>query len=126
MAATVSGQPAALGPLKQRILLAVLLCRSGVEVASDELIDALWGDVQPASAANNLRSYVYGLRRALGEDLITGSGRPGYRLHTDRLSSDLDEFHALCAQGEAALEHGDPATARDALVAAVALRRDRA
>jgi DNA-binding SARP family transcriptional activator len=59
-----------------------------VEVPSGELIDALWGPAAPPSAANNLRTYVHGLRRVLGSDVITGNGRPGYRLRTDLLWTD--------------------------------------
>jgi DNA-binding SARP family transcriptional activator len=40
--ATVDGSAVALGPLKQRMLLAILLCRPRVEVPSDVLVDALW------------------------------------------------------------------------------------
>jgi DNA-binding SARP family transcriptional activator/tetratricopeptide (TPR) repeat protein len=123
IAATVDGAPVVLGPLKQRMLLGLLLCRPGAEVASDELIDALWSSPPPASAANNLRTYVHRLRRVLGEGLITGNGRPGYRLHADRLSVDTAEFLAWCGEAEAALERDDPVGARTALAAAVALRR---
>jgi DNA-binding SARP family transcriptional activator len=54
-----------------------------------------------------LRSYVHGLRRALGDALIAGNGRPGYRLRTDLLSTDVGRFDALCADGEAALDRND-------------------
>jgi DNA-binding SARP family transcriptional activator len=121
---TVDGVPVALGPPKQRLVLAVLLGRPDVEVPSDELIDALWGGEPPMSAANNLRSYVYGLRRVLG-DVITGHGRPGYRLQTDQVSTDIDRFRGLCTAAEAALTRQDLRTGRDVLAEALALRRGR-
>ncbi|AGL17171.1 BTAD domain-containing putative transcriptional regulator [Actinoplanes sp. N902-109] len=111
------------GPPKQRALLALLLCRADLEVPSDELIDALWGARPPSSARNNLRTYVHGLRRILGDEVISGSGRPGYRLHTGRIWVDTERFLALCATAEQALSRADPQAARQALADAVALRR---
>lgn len=120
---TVDGIAVAVGPPKQRMLLSLLLCRPGVEVPSDELIDALWSSGAPSSARNNLRTYVHGLRRILGEQLISGNGRPGYRLHTDRLWIDTHRFSALCTTAEQALVQAEPEQARAALAEAVALRR---
>jgi DNA-binding SARP family transcriptional activator len=119
----VGGAPIALGPRKQRALLGLLLCRPGVEVPSDELIDALWGSSAPPSAPSNLRTYVHGLRRILGTELLDGSGRPGYRLRTDLLWTDTQQFLAHCKDAELALERDDPDAGRVALQAAVELRR---
>lgn len=124
--ATVDGSAVDLGPLKQRTLLAILLCRPGVEVPSDALVHTLWGGRPPVSAASNLRSYVHALRRALGKDVILGSGRPGYRLHIDRVETDVARFDELCAAAAAAADRHDTAVVRDLLNEAVALRRDRA
>jgi len=55
---------------KQRALLAVLLLRADQVVSTDELIDALWGERPPASAANALQAHVSALRRTL---------EPGFR-----------------------------------------------
>jgi DNA-binding SARP family transcriptional activator/tetratricopeptide (TPR) repeat protein len=115
----IDGVPVAVGPAKQRALLGLLLCRPEVEVPSGELIDALWGPSAPPSAANNLRTYVHGLRRVLGSHVIAGNGRPGYRLRTDLLWTDTQQFLAYCADAEGA----DPVAARASLEAAVALRR---
>ncbi|WP_305784475.1 AfsR/SARP family transcriptional regulator [Symbioplanes lichenis] len=123
MVVAVDGSTVAIGPRKQRTLLALLLCRPGVEVPSDELIEALWTDRAPSSARNNLRTYVHGLRRVLGEALISGNGRPGYRLHADRAWIDTDRFSALCTAAEQALARDEPGFARQALAEAVALRR---
>jgi len=120
--ATVDGNAVPLGPPKQRMLLAILLCRPDVEVPSATLVDALWEGQPPVSAASNLRSYVHALRRALGKDVISGNGRPGYRLHIDRIETDLARFDALCA----AAEGRQDAAVSDLLREAVALRRDRA
>lgn len=123
--ATADGIEVALGPLKQRMLLALLLCRPGVETAPGTLADALWEGNPPPSAASNLRSYVHALRRALGNDVISGNGRPGYRLHLDLIDTDIARFDALCAAANAAAERHDANAVRNLLRDAVALRRDR-
>jgi DNA-binding SARP family transcriptional activator len=123
---TVAGEVMPLGPLKQRALLAILFCRKGVAVPSEVLIDALWTGDPPASAASNVRQYVHALRQTLGRDAIPGSGRPGYRLDLDLVSTDVAEFDRLCATAEAAAGRHDFVAARDRLAEAVALRRDRA
>ncbi|MBB4694511.1 AfsR/SARP family transcriptional regulator [Paractinoplanes abujensis] len=123
IAVTVDGVAVAAGPPKQRALLALLLCRPGAEVPSGELIEALWSSQAPSSARNNLRTYVHGLRRILGEDRVSGNGRPGYRLHRDDLWTDVGHFEALCAAADRALADAEPDTARAALAEAVALRR---
>ena len=39
-------------------------------MSADELIDAVWGDHPPASAAKNLQSCIVRLRKELGADAI--------------------------------------------------------
>ncbi|GIJ54860.1 AfsR/SARP family transcriptional regulator [Virgisporangium aurantiacum] len=119
--ATVEGTPLPVGPRKQRLLLAVLVGRGGETVPVGELTEALWGGSPPPSAAENLRSYVHGLRRVLGSALLGGNGRIGYRLTTDDLTVDATEFLALAAEGERALAAGDPVTAGSRLREALGL-----
>jgi DNA-binding SARP family transcriptional activator/tetratricopeptide (TPR) repeat protein len=123
--ASDDGAAVPLGRPKQRVLLAVLLCRRNEIVSTAELIDAVWGGCAPASAAGNVRSYVHGLRKALGADLITGHGRPGYRLVVAATQVDADQFIDLAARGATALAGGDVATARVLLHDALRLWRDR-
>jgi DNA-binding SARP family transcriptional activator len=66
--AIVDGRPLPLRRRKQRALLAMLALRANHTVAADELIDGLWGDRPPASAAKNVQSYVSQLRKALASD----------------------------------------------------------
>ncbi|MBU2667100.1 hypothetical protein KOI35_26690 [Actinoplanes bogorensis] len=123
LGAQAGDRPVVLGPLKQRTVLGVLLCRRGMRVLSDELIDSLWAVTPPASAAGNLRTYVHGLRRALGRDVIAGDGRTGYRIDPQSVRVDAWEFDVLCADAEISRRSGDLAGARDALGRATALRR---
>lgn len=59
------GANVALGGTKQRILLASLLLSGERPVTSGRLVDALWGDRPPRSAAANLHTYVSNLRAVL-------------------------------------------------------------
>ena len=61
-------RPVVLGGPKQRALLAILLLRRGEAVSSDRLIDQLWGERPPATAAKTLQGYVSHLRKALGDE----------------------------------------------------------
>ncbi|HEY7076322.1 MAG TPA: winged helix-turn-helix domain-containing protein, partial [Solirubrobacteraceae bacterium] len=51
-----------LGGPRQRALLAILLLHRGEVVSSDRLIDELWGERPPATAAKTLQGYVSHLR----------------------------------------------------------------
>jgi DNA-binding SARP family transcriptional activator len=68
---------------KQRAVLAMLALRANRTVGADALIDGLWGERPPASAAKNVRYYVSQLRKALAFDdsgaSIVTHGR-GYEL----------------------------------------------
>src|SRR5215207_5477002 len=83
------GSAVALGPAKQRALLAILLVRANELVSSDRLIEELWPS-PPETAANTLQVYVGRLRKALepgrergapGDLLITRT--PGYMLRVE-------------------------------------------
>jgi DNA-binding response OmpR family regulator len=43
----------------------LLLARAGLPISQAELIDLIWGDDVPASAANTIQKYVGALRRLL-------------------------------------------------------------
>jgi DNA-binding SARP family transcriptional activator len=106
---------------KQRALLIDLLIHRGETVSRDRLIDDLWGDDPPATAAGVLQNYVSQLRRALGRDAVRTAGT-GYAAG-DRLVVDVDELEAHLERAHAARTAGDTATVRDAAAAALALWR---
>ena len=90
------GQPLPLGGVKQRSLLAVLLQHANQVVSTDHLLQELWGDAPPATAAKSIQVYVHRLRKLLGpQRLVTRP--PGYALKVDEL--DLDAFERLRAEG---------------------------
>ena len=72
--ADVDGRAAALGGPKQRAMLVLLLCQPSTVVPASRLVDGLWGEDPPASAANLVQGYVSGLRKALGKDAIETHG----------------------------------------------------
>jgi pimeloyl-ACP methyl ester carboxylesterase len=85
------------GREKQRALLAMLLLRANEVVATDELVEGLWGESPPATAANALHGHVSSLRKRLGVERIeTQAG--GYRLRVDAGELDLARFEELVAE----------------------------
>jgi DNA-binding SARP family transcriptional activator len=57
-----AGGPVDLGPRKQQIVLAVLLCNANSPVSVDLLTEALWDDEPPRTARKNIQVYVSALR----------------------------------------------------------------
>ena len=99
---TDDGQRHTIGSAKQRAVLAMLLARRGSVVATDELIDGLWGDNPPPSAVKSLRTYVSRLRQLVGERLVG---------HDDGYSLDgaVDELDAWAFEDD--VTHGRHAAA---------------
>ncbi|MEY9932100.1 DNA-binding SARP family transcriptional activator [Catenulispora sp. GP43] len=79
--AFVGEREVVLGPPKQRAVFAVLALSRNNVVSRDDLIDYVWGESPPATAAGNLHTYMSGLRRALGPlGEAVGSSGSGYSL----------------------------------------------
>jgi DNA-binding SARP family transcriptional activator/class 3 adenylate cyclase len=117
-----------LGGMKQRGLLALLLIDRNRVVARDRLIDALWPESPPASAANSVQVYVSKLRRLFDEaETADTSGLqtepPGYVLRIPAGSLDADEFESLLTEGDSALAAGAFAEAEALLARALSLWR---
>ncbi|MGH2630458.1 MAG: BTAD domain-containing putative transcriptional regulator, partial [Actinomycetota bacterium] len=106
-----------LGGAKQRALLAVLILNAGRVVPTERLIDELWGERPPPTAAHTVQVYVSQLRKALGSTSVPGStvlateGR-GYVLRIEPSATDLHRFERLAETGRRALGAGDPDAAR--------------
>ena len=113
----------ALGPRKQRAVLARLLLDAGRTVSVERLLEDLWGEDLPDTAVKMVQIYVSGLRKIVGADRLL-SEPPGYRLvlgPDDGL--DLHRFEQLAAAGRTALSLADPRTAAVRLDEALALWR---
>jgi DNA-binding SARP family transcriptional activator len=121
----VNGQkPVGLGGLRQRALLATLTLHANEVVATDRLIDELWGEHPPPSATHTVQVFVSRLRRALGP----ASGRletvpPGYRLSVEPWEVDASRAERLLAEARAANASDRPADAAMKLQQALALWR---
>ena len=111
-----------LGGPKQRAVLAILVLHRGEVVSTDRLIDDLWGERPPATAAKTVQVYVSNLRKALASDLLVTQGH-GYLLRTAPGQLDLDRFEALVAEGRKALRDGNAGLASDRLRQAISLWR---
>jgi DNA-binding SARP family transcriptional activator len=107
-----------LGGRKQRSVLAVLLLHANDVVATEHLVDEVWGASPPATVAKSIQVYVSRMRKELGDGrLVTRA--PGYALRVEPSELDLARFEALVAQAADA----DPATAAARLREALALWR---
>jgi DNA-binding SARP family transcriptional activator len=112
------GEPVALGPPRQRQLLAFLLLRRGAAATTEELLDALWGEPQPPAAKAALHNAVSALRRALGADSVQ-TRRGAYAIRVEPGGLDVARFEELLA--DARRRRGG--RRRAYLVAALALFR---
>ncbi|MCT2591357.1 winged helix-turn-helix domain-containing protein [Streptomyces sp. N2-109] len=112
------GSELALGPPRQRAVLAVLLLQEGHSMPYRSLVEAVWGAEPPVHVRNLVQKYVSGLRRAFAEaDSGPGpgpdSGAPelvwtgsGYRLSHASVD-DLLERRALLRSALAARNAGE-------------------
>src|SRR4029079_17171346 len=95
------GASVPLGGPRQRALLAVLLLAPGRVVATDRLVELVWGGEPPKAAKAALQNSVAALRRLLGADLVEWRA-PGYLLRIARDQIDATRFEVLLRQAQAA------------------------
>ena len=95
-------QPLALGSPQQQAVLTSLLLQQGRPVATQDLVDGLWGDEPPQRAAATIHVYVSKLRKAVEPDrspraeptrLLTQP--PGYLFSIDPGDIDLFRFEEM-------------------------------
>src|SRR4051794_11177061 len=115
--------PVAMGGIKPRALLAVLLLHPNESVSAERLAVALWGDDAPAGATRTVRVYVSRLRKALGDAGAVTTTAAGYRLRVRPDELDAERFHRGVATGRLALAAGEPERAALVLEEALALWR---
>lgn len=110
---------------KQRAVLAVLLLHAGRYVPVAELVDQVWGARCPVSARSLAQTYIWRLRRLLGEHEPSGQhariihGPAGYMMRVAEGELDAVVFEQLVCAGLSSLAAADAARAsvqlRDAL-----------
>jgi WD40 repeat protein/DNA-binding SARP family transcriptional activator len=119
-----------LGEPRQRAVLGLLALNPDVLVHREALIDVVWGEDPPASAAQIVQAYVSRLRRVLDpgrpprdpRGLLVSAGT-SYRLRVTAAQLDLLAFGQLAAQARAAAAAGEPGSACDAYDLALGLWR---
>jgi len=121
------GRVVALGSLKPRALLVILLLHANEVVSRERLIDDLWGEQPPETAAASLHTYVSQLRKVLegnsGQPKLLVTRAPGYVLEVDPEHVDLNQFELLARRGKSELIADDANTAASTLAGALALWR---
>src|SRR3954452_4750420 len=108
------GNPLVLGGVKQRLVLALLLLHANQVVSTDRLLEGLWGEAPPATAAKSIQLYVSRLRRELGEVRLA-TPPPGYVLRVEPAELDVARFERLLAEARRAHPGAAAPKLRDAL-----------
>jgi DNA-binding SARP family transcriptional activator len=125
------GHTVRLGGSKQRGLLALLLLHANETLSTDRLIEELWGEQPPATAAKTVQVHVSRLRKLLATaggarsagDAMIMTREHGYELRVDLERLDRHRFEQLIAQGTSELAMARPERAADALERALGLWR---
>jgi DNA-binding SARP family transcriptional activator len=99
-----------------------LLAQVNEVVPVERLIDRLWDEAPPDTAANVVQGHVSQLRKLLGRAAIVTRGR-GYALITADGALDLEQFEQRAAGGAAEHAAGRPERAATELRTALALWR---
>jgi DNA-binding SARP family transcriptional activator len=119
------GRPLALGRLKERIVLAVLLLHANEFVSRERLIDELWGAAPPPTARKAVNVYVSQLRKTLSRNdqdpIATAEG--GYRIAVDGDLLDAARARRVVGQAREQVAAGNTAAASVLLQEALALWR---
>jgi len=115
------GPPLSVKGKKPRALLALLILRRNEPVPTEALIEELWGDKAPATAANTLQVYVSQLRKIVGDRVSREGAAYQLRIHPDEL--DAERFERLAGEGDAALRRRSAREAADLLNEALGLWR---
>jgi predicted ATPase/DNA-binding SARP family transcriptional activator len=106
---------------KQGALAGLLLLHANRTLGAERLIEALWGDDRPRSAANLLQGYVSQLRKLLGPERIT-TVPGGYQASAAADQLDSLRFVRLVDEGR---EAADPARMSALLAEALGLWRGK-
>lgn len=104
-------------------VLRVLALRADTVVAADQLVAGIYVGTRPSTAGAQLQAHISRLRKELGagRSALETVGK-GYRLrHLPGVATiDVVEFRALCEEGFAASQRGEPAFAVHCLQRALA------
>lgn len=121
-----AGTPVAIGGVRERALLALLLLFANEVVSSERLVDQVWGVRRSDGVLHALRVHISRLRRALrsaGGDNLLLTRPPGYVLQVGRQTVDAARFADLLVRSRQRAGSGDHAAAAADLRDALALWR---
>jgi DNA-binding SARP family transcriptional activator len=123
---TDAGRVVTVGGGRRRSLLALLALHPNEVLSAERLIDELWGETPPPTAAKGLQVQISQLRKDLardgaGEALQTRSN--GYVLQLGANQVDIRRFERMLDEGGRALDAGEPVRAAERLAEALAMWR---
>ncbi|MFI8997850.1 BTAD domain-containing putative transcriptional regulator [Streptomyces sp. NPDC053542] len=108
--------------------LALLLVRANHVVPLPTIVEELWGENPPRSAATTAQTYIYQLRRLVDDQAVAGPGKdflatraPGYVLRCAKERIDLFDFQRLTAEAQSLMDRDLPGPASVKLREALAL-----
>jgi DNA-binding SARP family transcriptional activator/tetratricopeptide (TPR) repeat protein len=107
---------------RRKAVLAALALRPAHALSTDQLIEIVWGDAPPATAANTLQSHMSFLRRTLGDHAAIRARQPGYSLDLPGEATDVQTAERLIRQG---VRSADPRQGAAWLQSALDLWRGR-
>jgi YVTN family beta-propeller protein len=110
----VGGRQLPLAGAQQRALLVLLLLNANAAISTERLVDQIWGERPPATAAKTVQVYVSQLRKVLGDGRLETRGH-GYSLRVDPGELDAEQFEALCSRAAGSNPAGAAALLRQAL-----------
>lgn len=119
------GEELPLGPAKERAVLAALLLRVGAVVSRTQLVEDLWGESPPLTAARAVNVYVSQLRKTLARNggATIETRTPGYVLAVDPESVDAVRFQRIAAAARERAAAGELEAAATLMREALALWR---
>ncbi|MBV8180054.1 MAG: AAA family ATPase, partial [Mycobacterium sp.] len=102
------GAPVAVPGAKPRAILTMLGLHGGSVVSADTLLELLWGEDPPRTAAKALQTHISSLRRALGDGFVLTEGA-GWTLAESEV--DASRYKSAARLGRDAATAGDTSQA---------------
>src|SRR5262249_13155838 len=114
------GAPVIIPGAKPRAILTMLGLHNGSVVSADTLIELLWGDDPPRTAAKAVQTHIPALRRTLGDGVVVTEGA-GWTLQAPWV--DAARYKLAAKMGRDAAAAGDTSQAVARFEEALALWR---
>src|ERR1700739_2421460 len=114
------GAPVTIPGAKPRAILTMLGLHGGSVVTADTLVELLWGEDPPRTAAKALQTHISALRRALGDGFVLTQGT-GWALAESEV--DASRYKSAARLGRDAAATGDMGQAVARFQEALALWR---